>query len=139
MQLAEKPHIGRALRDDFVLVDTRGQEARARFLLELAEQTVDRLGRARRLEPYGMAAHLLEGKGRRQKSEGGGSAGRGWNQHFSQAENAGHTRRMGGARPAKADHRVAAWILALLDDVNARGRGHALGDRAMDAGGGFEG
>ena len=47
-----------------------------------------------------------------------------------------HARDVGGVRgpgAAEADHGVAARILALLDEVDARGGGHALDDDLVDA------
>src|SRR6185295_478728 len=46
------------------------------------------------------------------------------------ARDAGRVRR---TRPAEADHRVVARVLALLDQVNARSRRHALGYDLVDA------
>ena len=85
-----------------------------------------------------MAARLLEGEGRGQKAERRGRARGRRDQHLADAEDARDARRMGRACAAEADHGVAARILALLHDMDARGGGHALGDRAMDAGGRLE-
>jgi len=43
------------------------------------------------------------------------------------------------SRAAEADHRVGTGVLALFDQMNARGCRHAFGHDLVDAVGGFDG
>ena len=58
--------------------------------------------------------------------------------HLAHAEDARDTGGMRRAGAAEPDHRVGARILALLDQMDARRRRHALGDDLVDAPGGLD-
>jgi len=123
--------------------DLRGRNAgfgqqRAAFRLKLVQRGVHRGSVESRGHPDGMRAHTLEAQRRDEKAQARRRARRGRNDHLANAENARNTRRVRRASATEANHRVGARVLALLDQVDARGRRHALGHDLVDAMRGFD-
>ena len=139
VQLAEQAHVGHALAHDVGFGDAAGDQAGAGFAFQLAQHRVDGVGRAVPVEPDGVAAHLLERERGGEEAQGRRGAGGGRDQHLRHAERARDPGGMGRSGAAEPDHGIGARVAALLDDVDARGGGHAFRHHAMDAPGGLHG
>ncbi len=134
VQLAEQAHVGRAFGHD-VRGGDPGASRRARPSRVRARRAPRRSRQRRRPRPGGSGWLRTCSKRQRrgQEAEGGGGAGGGRDQQLRHAQRAGDAGRVRRAGAAEADHRVAARVAALLDDVDAGGGGHALGHDPVDA------
>ena len=108
-------------------------QPRAALGLELLQHRIGRLGLESGREAQRVRARRLEGQRRGEEAERRGRAGGRRHDHVGDAQQAGHVGGVRGAGAAEADHGVAARIGALLDDVDAGGGRHVLGDQAVDA------
>ena len=105
----------------------------ARLRFQLRQRRIRRRpirGRAQRRQ---RAARLLERQRRRQEAQRRSRAARRRNQHLPNAQDARDICRMRRPGATEGDHRIAARVLALLHQVDARSTRHRLAHHRMNA------
>ncbi len=133
VELADEAHVGGALDRDVRRICAGCHELRPAFRGKRVEGGVERFGVELGRQLHRVRAHQIEGERRGEEAEGGrGTAGL-RDDDLGHAEDMRHAGSESRPGAAEADHRIAARVLALLDEVDAGSARHVLADDLVDA------